>query len=159
MNALGLVARIVLAIALFIALVMSFVSSFIVLSIDLEGGGVSTGVSAWHRLGVLGGLVVVGALLLAVVSSALPIRVAAARRVLAGMAGAACLVAGFVFVLYLVIETNDLPAEGLDVQMTFGWSGYATLAALAVGAVAGVAASVIADPMPRSHVPPPPNWA
>ena len=158
MNPLGLAARIVLAVALLVALVLSFVSSFLVLSLDFEGldsGGVVTGLSAWHRSGVLGGLAVVAGLPVAVVASALPTRVAIARRILAGVAGAACLGAALLFVVYLLVTNNDL-TSGLDhVQIRFGWSGYATLAALAVGVVAGALAAVLPDPPAAAGVRPP----
>jgi hypothetical protein len=165
MNPLGLAARITVAVALFVALLMSFVSSFLVMSIDIGGldvRGVSTGLSAWHRSGVLGGLAMVVGLPLAVAASALPTSVSVARRVLSAVAGAVCMAAALLFVLYLVVTNNDL-ASGLDdVQIRFGWSGYATLAALAVGVAAAVLAAVLSDtPTPPTlpGVQPPPSWA
>src|SRR5687768_10875712 len=129
MNPLGLAARTVVAVALFVALVLSFVSSFLVMSINFEhlgGSGFSAGFSASHRSGVLGGLAMVAGLPIAVVASALPTRTAVVRRILAAMAGAACLAAIFLFVLYLVLTTNDLPGGTGDLEIRFGWSGYAT---------------------------------
>ena len=162
MHPLGLAARIVVAVALLVALAMSFVPSFLVFSVDFEGldaGGISTGASAWHRSGTLGGLAIVAGLPLAIVASALPTRVSVARRVLAAVAGGACVAGAFFFKLYLVSTANDLPSGLDDVPLRFGWSGYVTLAALAVGAAAGVVAAVLSDPPPASSASPPPPWA
>lgn len=73
---------------------------------------------------MLGGLAVVGGLAVAIVSAALPTQLSVVRRVLAGLAGLACLLAAGLFVLFLVVETNDVPdglGDGLD--LGFGWSG------------------------------------
>jgi hypothetical protein len=162
MNLLGLAARITVALALFVALLMSFLSSFLVMSIDIEGldvRDVSAGLSAWHRSGVLGGLAMVVGLLLAVAASALPTSVSVVRRVLLAVAGAVCMAAALLFVLYLVITNNDLTSGLDDVQIRFGWSGYATLAALAVGVAAAVFAAVLSDPPAAPVVQAPPSWA
>lgn len=161
MNPLGIVARIVIAAALLVALVMSFVPSFLVVSFDTETAGVdiSAGASAWNGLGVLGGLGIMVGLPVSVIAAALPNRVPVARRVLAGVAGGACLAAAMVFVLYLLIEIKDLPDGMEDLNLGLGWSGYATLAALVVGAVAAVVATVLPDRPTAPAVPPPLLWS
>jgi hypothetical protein len=161
MNPLGLAARIVAAVALFFALVLTFVPRFLVMSIDiegLEGGGIATGVSAWHRMGVLGGLAVFAGLGVAVVSAALPTKLSVARRLLAGLASGACLLAVGLFVLFLIVEKNDV-AEGMgSLDFGFGWSAYVVLALLAVGVLTGLAGALIAD-RPAPPVVQSPSWA
>jgi len=160
MNPLGLAARIVVAVALSIALALSFVSSFLVVSFDIEGlEATSAGTSAWHGSGILGCLSVLGGLALAIVAAALPTKLSSARRLLSGLAAAACLLAIGLFVLFLVIETNDLP-DGLNgLNLGFGWSGFAVLAVLAVGMLAGLAGALLADRPGAPETPNPPQWA
>lgn len=114
---------------------------------------------AWQGVGMLGGLAVVGGLAVAIVSAALPTQLSVVRRVLAGLAGLACLLAAGLFVLFLVVETNDMPdglGDGLD--LGFGWSGVVVLAFLGVGMAAGLAGALISDSQAAPAPPSPPLW-
>jgi hypothetical protein len=161
MNLLGLVARIVAAVALLGAFVLSFVSRFLVVSIDiegLEGDGITAGVSAWHRMGVLGALCVLAGLALAIVSAVLPTQVSVVRRLLAGLASLMCCVSAGLFVLFLILQKDDVPQGAGGFDIGFGWSAFAVLALLAVGMLAGLVGAIVAD-RPAARVVQTPPWA
>ncbi|KRC64011.1 hypothetical protein ASE12_04105 [Aeromicrobium sp. Root236] len=144
------------------AVVFSFVPHFLTVSFDFDGpggGGYSTGFSAWHRLGGLGGLALLCGVVLAIVAASLPTSQTLARRLLAGMSGAISLVAGGLFVLYLLVEQHD-SADGIrGMDFGLGWSGFVVLGLTAVATAVAVVAALLADEVTPGPAHPPPPWA
>ncbi|MDX6276981.1 MAG: hypothetical protein QOJ72_1109 [Nocardioidaceae bacterium] len=141
------------AAAVFVGLALSFVGSFVSLSVHSEGLNMSVGESGWHKIGPLGLLLALMALVAAGTALGLGLAGKAGVARILDVCAAGALVVSIVVLVVFVLSNKPDGADELGFSYGLGWSGYAVLGLFGLATLL----SVVAAALPNVAVEPAPT--